>query len=918
MTFRNIALEPNIFRYIWMHTRREQIMIMLAIAVSMVPYYLALDLPKQIVNGPLQGMGFTRHDMTQPFMNLSLDLPFVGRIHLTDGIQLKRVPLLMALSLTFLALVVVNGLFKFYINVQKGRMGERLLRRTRYELVDRILRFPAARLRKAKAGEISSMVKDEIEPLGGFAGDAFSQPAMLGGQAVTALFFIFMQHFWLGMLAAFMAGVQAAIIPRMRRRLIILGRERQLTARELAGRVAEIVDGIQTVHTNDTTNWERADIAARLGRIFRIRYDIYQWKFLVKFLNNFLAQLTPFFFYSIGGYLTIKGTLDVGQLVAVINAYKELPGPLKELIDWDLARQDMQVKYEQVVEQFEAEGMIDPARQDMDAEIPAKDLAPLALSHVSLHSELGAHHIEDVSLSFEPGQSVALIGESSGGASVISDLLIGALAPSQGRVTLGDHDICHLPERVTGRSISYASAGARLVSGTILDNVTYGLKHHPGPAPAEDDRARSARAWRRRESLRAGNPDMDIDTDWLDPSEIQPPPDGNGLYASILTVLDVVGFGDEMLTMALRQWADADIASDIAGGILALRHDLHRQLAKDNLANAVLPFDPDRYNAEATVGENLLFGVPTDGDRSINAIFRNPFFARILAQTGLGSELFDMGRRLAQMTLELFRDMSEDPGLLQWLPYMTADQLPQYEQALERTRNGGWANATLDERILLIRLALSYVEPKYRFGLLDDKLRALVVNVRHTMRARMPAELHDQLQPYDADAYLTSATLTENILFGKINRRFGHAEERVAAAMLHVLRARFATDPVLRDHILQMGLAHDIGPDGRQLSQLQRQKLILARALIRRSGYYVFNEPLAGVDPSYQDRLIARILEFLADQPAPAGVIWVLANAPLAHHFGRVVEFSEGRIKDDTTVSFPDQQKDLRKVHETQ
>ena len=95
-----------------------------------------------------------------------------------------------------------------------------------------------------KAAEVATMVKDEVEPLGGFIGDAFVQPALLGGQALTALVFIMVQNFWLGMIAAVIVGVQVVLIPRMRRRLIVLGRERQLTARELSGRVGEIVDGI--------------------------------------------------------------------------------------------------------------------------------------------------------------------------------------------------------------------------------------------------------------------------------------------------------------------------------------------------------------------------------------------------------------------------------------------------------------------------------------------------------------------------------------------------------------------------------------------------------------------------------------------------------------------------------------------------
>ena len=82
------------------------------------------------------------------------------------------------------------------------------------------------------------MVKDEVEPMGGFIGDAFVSPALLGGQAVTALVFILVQNFWLGLMAASMIGIQGFIIPIMRRRFIIpLGRERQLTARQLAGRV---------------------------------------------------------------------------------------------------------------------------------------------------------------------------------------------------------------------------------------------------------------------------------------------------------------------------------------------------------------------------------------------------------------------------------------------------------------------------------------------------------------------------------------------------------------------------------------------------------------------------------------------------------------------------------------------------------
>ena len=94
--------------------------------------------------------------------------------------------MLLALSMVFLLLVVINGLFKLYINTYKGRLGERMLRRVRFELVDRVLRFPPSMFKRVKSAEVATMVKDEVEPLGGFIGDAFVQPALLGGQALTA------------------------------------------------------------------------------------------------------------------------------------------------------------------------------------------------------------------------------------------------------------------------------------------------------------------------------------------------------------------------------------------------------------------------------------------------------------------------------------------------------------------------------------------------------------------------------------------------------------------------------------------------------------------------------------------------------------------------------------------------------------
>ncbi len=135
-------MENRLSRYIWTHTRKQQLWILLVVAISMIPYFMSFDLPKQIVNGPIQGKGFEQPGATERFLDLSLWLPGVGSFEIFQGFALTRMQTLYALSAVFLLLVIINGLFKLYINTYKGRLGERLLRRIRFDLVDRILRFP--------------------------------------------------------------------------------------------------------------------------------------------------------------------------------------------------------------------------------------------------------------------------------------------------------------------------------------------------------------------------------------------------------------------------------------------------------------------------------------------------------------------------------------------------------------------------------------------------------------------------------------------------------------------------------------------------------------------------------------------------------------------------------------------------------
>ena len=279
-------MEPSIYRYIFRYSKREQLLLVVLTVISFPFLYLSLDLPKTIINKAIGGS----------------DFPIT-----MFGTEIDQIPYLLILCGIFLGLVFVNGGFKFYVNVFRGVVGERMLRRLRYQLVHRVLRFPLHHFRKTSQGEIVSMVTTETEPLGGFIGDALALPAFQGGTLLVIVGFVFVQDWVMGIAAIALFPVQGIIIPILQAQVNRLGKERVQNVRKLSERIGETASGAHEIHAHDTSQYELSDFSQRLGTIYGIRVNIYRKKFFIKFINNFINQLTPFFFFSMRRPVTDSG-----------------------------------------------------------------------------------------------------------------------------------------------------------------------------------------------------------------------------------------------------------------------------------------------------------------------------------------------------------------------------------------------------------------------------------------------------------------------------------------------------------------------------------------------------------------------------------------------------------------------------------
>ena len=860
-------MSPNVFSYIFRYSKKEQIILLAVTALSFPFLYLSLDLPKTIINKAIGGTEFPTEFL---------------------GYQVEQIPYLLILCGFFLALVFVNGGFKYYVNVFRGVVGERMLRRLRYTLIARVMRFPLPHFRRTSQGEIVSMITTETEPLGGFIGDAYAMPAFQGGTLVTIVAFMFIQDWIMGLAAISLYPIQAYLIPKLQRQVNLLGKERVRNARKLSERIGETVSGAHEIHAHDTSQYELADFGDRLGILYGIRVDIYRKKFFIKFINNFLAQLTPFLFFSIGGYLVITAGFSFGALVAVLAAYKDMTAPWKELLAYYQRMEDARIKYQQLIEQFQPAGMLD---EELLVSEPG-DGGPLdgqlTASNVSWEEDEGTKVVSGASLNVALPAHVAIVGAGGSGKDEFARLLARQLVPSSGRIDIGGRNLVELPESVTGRRIGYVGQEAYIASGTVRDSLLYGLKHRPLGEAAYDDESRDKRRLELAEAARAGNSSYDMFADWVD-YEAAGGTGPDDLSDRVREILRDVELEDDVFQIGLKRSIDAADHPEIVDKILKARTLLQIRLLAPDVISLVEAFDEGRYNTNASVAENILFGTPVGPTFAIENLGENAYVLQVLEKLSLSKDFLAEGFKLAGMMVEIFHDLPPGHEFFEQFSFVSSDDLPEFQAMLRRVENTGLDNASESDSAMLIALPFKLIPARHHLDLIDDGMQKRLLEARRVFAEGLPEDLKPAVQFFDSKAYNAASSIQDNILFGKMASQKAQSGARVGTLIAEVI-----DELDLRRAVIEIGLGYEVGIGGARLSPAQRQKLALARCLLKRPDVVIVNEALSSLDKDSRDAIFAKIKEGMRER----SLIWVDSQdgAEGEDRFHHVFAAESGRI----------------------
>jgi putative ABC transport system ATP-binding protein len=458
----------------------------------------------------------------------------------------------------------------------------------------------------------------------------------------------------------------------------------------------------------------------------------------------------------------------------------------------------------------------------------------------------------------------------------------------QGDIRVGSVSWQHGTDEELSRVVTYAGPDPLLFSGSIRDNIVFGLLRQPPPA-ADGEMSASERL-RRKEAERSGNPVDLPGSDWIEFDAR-----GNDdLDREIVRALEAVGFEPKLHAFGLAGKIDATALPDVADRLLLARGVTLRRLTEGEYKELIEPFDPLSYNNNATIAENLLFGLPIGTRFHPDRLASDSYARSVLEAEALMNPLADIGLKMAETVLDLYDTLHVNKTLFERFSVIRSEDIPAFQRIIADVHAAGSVSKLAEQsRAPLVGIALGYVEPKHRLGLVDDVFRRRLLRARQSFRRHLaPADV-DAIEFYDPAIYMSAATIQDNLLFGRISHGIGHAEAIVHRVLRDVLR-ELELEPLVH----RVGLDHPVGVGGRTLFAQDRAAIALARCMLARSQTIVLDGALAGYASADVRSILARMRAAFEDTTL---IVAVPPGAPL-DQFDVTLSFEGPRLIETRAV----------------
>ncbi|AOT69298.1 ABC transporter ATP-binding protein [Geosporobacter ferrireducens] len=376
-----------------------------------------------------------------------------------------------SIIILLMGLYLASAMFTFIQGYIMAGVAQKVSFNLRKEISEKINRMPLNYFDKINHGEVLSRVSNDVDTVSQTLNQSMSQ-IITAVTTIIGVLIMMLSISWQMTLAALLilpvsTGLIAGVVKKSQKYF----KQQQEYLGHVNGHVEEIYGGHIVMKA---FNGEK-DAIEEFEKLNDNLYDS-AWK--SQFLSGIMMPIMQFvgnlgyvIVSILGGWLAIKKTIEVGDILAFIQYVRNFTQPISQVAQVSNVLQSTAAAAERVFE------FLDEREEIAETSNPAqldKVRGEVTFEHVHFGYNPDKIIINDFSAHIKSGQKVAIVGPTGAGKTTIVKLLMRFYDINRGAIRIDGHDIKDFTRGDLRNIFGMVLQDTWLFNGSIMDNIRYG------------------------------------------------------------------------------------------------------------------------------------------------------------------------------------------------------------------------------------------------------------------------------------------------------------------------------------------------------------------------------------------------------------------------------------------------------------
>ncbi|MRZ99840.1 ATP-binding cassette domain-containing protein [Lactonifactor sp. BIOML-A3] len=392
----------------------------------------------------------------------------MGKINGTGAIDFSKIGTILA---TVLCLYAVSSVFSFVQGYVMSGISNDVTYCLRKEISQKVNRIPMKYFESRTHGEILSRVTNDVDTLQMSLNQSITQLITSVTTLLGALIMMLSINIWMTCAALLILPVSMMIIGKVMKHSQKYFQAQQRYLGEVNGQVEEIYSGQNVVKVFNKEDAVVDEFEKTNDKLYDSAWKSQFFSGMMMPIMQFVGNLGYVMVALLGGFLTIKGSIEVGDVQAFFQYIRNFTQPVQQIAQVTNMLQSSAAASERVFEFLEEE------EEDQTVDQPA-DIADVEGNVEFDHVSFGYHPeqiiIHDFSADIKSGQKVAIVGPTGAGKTTMVKLLMRFYDVNTGEIKVDGHNIKDFNRSELRELFGMVLQDTWLFNGTILENIRYG------------------------------------------------------------------------------------------------------------------------------------------------------------------------------------------------------------------------------------------------------------------------------------------------------------------------------------------------------------------------------------------------------------------------------------------------------------